>query len=285
MGQTASGKTALAEALADRLDAGLINADAFQAYRGMDVGTAKPEAQARYRLLDIKEPNEPYGAGEFCLHAAEELQNLHAEGRSAVVVGGTGQYVRALFEEYRDLMPDPDPLLRAHLMERLKREGLPTLSEELLRLAPEVAARIDLRNPARVGRALERLQDSRPALKFDVPYTKRSKFAIAVGKDEIEARIARRTGEMMHNGWVEEVARLREKGFGPDDPGFRAIGYRTVGRLLDGDLGTGEAERIIVAETVAYAKRQRTWLRSEPGLQMAMPDLLDDLVEKVGADV
>jgi tRNA dimethylallyltransferase len=264
MGQTASGKTALAEALADELGAGLINADAFQAYRGMDIGTAKPENVACYALLDLKNPDEAYGVGEFCLLAATELARLHAEGRSAVVVGGTGQYVRALFEEYADLMPEPDPERRAHYARRLAEEGLETLAAELARRDPGTA--VELRNPIRVTRALERLDDSRPPLAFRVPYASRIKVATSVGTDAIQERIARRTALMMHNGWVEEVRRLRGLGYGPDDPGFRAIGYRTIARLLDGDLATEEAERAIVQETTAYAKRQRTWLRSEPGL-------------------
>lgn len=271
MGQTASGKTGLAEAFADRMDAALINADAFQAYRGMDIGTAKPEAKERYRLLDIKRPDEPYGVGEFCLRAAEELNALYAEGRSAIVVGGTGQYVRALFEEYRDLMPEPDPELRARLTGRLEAEGLAVLAEELKACAPEIAASIDLQNPARVTRALERFQDVRKPLSFQIPYQKRIRLPVIAEKAEVEDRIARRVGVMMHNGWVEEVRRLLDEGFGPGDPGFKAIGYRTVAALIDEDLATEEAERAIIQETIAYAKRQRTWLRSEPGLQIAVP--------------
>ena len=266
MGPTASGKTALAEGLADRLDAGLINADAFQVYRGMDVGTAKPDARERYRLLDFKRPDETYGAGEFCVLAAAELQALFARGRSAIVVGGTGQYVRALFEEYRDLMPEPDPSVRALYARRLADEGLERLAEELRRKAPEVAANVELRNPVRVTRALERLADDRGPLTFRVPYTNRVKIALETPKAISEARIAQRTAWMMHNGWVDEVRRLCDVGFGGEDPGFRAIGYRTIVRLVDGDLAPEEAERAIVGETVAYAKRQRTWLRSEPGL-------------------
>lgn len=283
MGQTASGKTGLAEALAERLEADLINADAFQAYQGMDIGTAKPARKDRYRLLDIKRPDEPYGVGEFCLLAADELKRSFESGRSVVVVGGTGQYVRALFEEYKDLMPDPDPAIRALLNERLKEEGLAVLAEELKARDPEVAAKIDLQNPARVTRSLERFQDTRPPLSFDVPYPKRIRVATAIEKTELEDRITRRVAGMMHNGWVEEVRRLNAEGFGPGDPGFRAIGYRTVAALIDGDLATEEAERAIVQETMAYAKRQRTWLRSEPGLRIAVPSTPSGLEEAWGA--
>ena len=266
MGPTASGKTALAERLADRLDAVLINADAFQAYEGMDVGTAKPSDRERYRLLDIKRPDETYGAGEFCILAARELEIVYAQGRSAVVVGGTGQYVRALFEEYRDLMPEPDPLLRARYARRLAEEGVAKLALELVERSPDLAAKVELKNPLRVTRALERLDDGRGPLDFKVPYARKVKLALDVPKAHSESRIVQRTAEMMHNGWVDEVRRLCDSGFGPGDPGFRALGYRTVARVIDGDLATENAEREIVQETVAYAKRQRTWLRSEPRL-------------------
>ena len=272
MGPTASGKTALAEDLSNRLGAVLVNADAFQAYRGMDVGTAKPEDRGRYRMLDIKNPDEPYGVGEFCVRASKKLLPHFEAGRPAIVVGGTGQYVRALFEEYRDLMPDPDPVLRARLTERLRSEGLETLAAELGARAPEVARATDLRNPVRVTRALERLEDPRGNVEFRVPYTRRLKVSTSVAKAEIDVRIAHRVRSMMHNGWIEEVRRLLADGYGAGDPGFRAIGYRTIAALLDGDLATEEAEREIVRETVAYAKRQRTWLRSEPGLETIVPD-------------
>ncbi len=279
MGPTASGKTALAEALADRLDAVLVNADAFQSYRGMDVGTAKPEGRRRYRLLDVKAPDEAYGVGEFCLRAEDVLKAAYQASRSAVVVGGTGQYVRALFEEFHDLMPEPDASLRAKYAARLEAEGLDALARDLMDRDPLLAARTDLRNPVRVTRALERLEDGRGALTFDVPYAKRVKIAANPAKEALDSAIALRVERMMHNGWVEEVRRLREAGYGPGDPGFRAIGYRTVAALLDGDLATEEAERAIVRETIAYAKRQRTWLRSEPGLYTLVPNRFPDLDE------
>ncbi|RYG22397.1 tRNA (adenosine(37)-N6)-dimethylallyltransferase MiaA [bacterium] len=279
MGQTASGKTALAEGLAERFDAQLINADAFQTYRGMDIGTAKPAARERYRLLDLKNPSETYGVGEFCVRAAEVLDEVYAAGRSAIVVGGTGQYVRALFEEYRDLMPEPDPRLRESMTRRLREEGLPALVEELRQRDPEMAARTELQNPVRVTRALERLTDKRPPLVFRNPYVRRIKVSTVIQKDDGEARIALRTASMMHNGWVEEVRGLLADGYGPGDPGFRAIGYRTIAAVLDGDLATEEAERAIVQETISYAKRQRTWLRSEPGLHIFVPGSTSGLQE------
>ena len=131
MGPTASGKTGLAEALADELDATLINADAFQIYRGMDIGTAKPKAKSRYALLDIKNPNEGYGVGEWAQSAQAIVQDAWIAAKSVIVVGGTGLYIRALFEEYDGLHPAPDPVLRSELELREQTEGLPALYAEL----------------------------------------------------------------------------------------------------------------------------------------------------------
>src|SRR5689334_3511641 len=127
MGPTGSGKTEVAEAIAERLGAQLINADAFQVYRGMDIGTAKPTEKHRYRLLDLKQPNAGFGVGEFVQLASEELRELHHEGRDAVVVGGTGLYIRALFEGYAEMVSPPDPNLRSELMARERTKGLATL--------------------------------------------------------------------------------------------------------------------------------------------------------------
>src|SRR5205085_344215 len=127
MGPTASGKSSLAEALAEQLDAQLINADAFQVYRGMDIGTGKSSCKERYLLLDLVSPSQQFGLGEWLRLAVVELERLFAEGRSAIVVGGTGLYIRALMEEYAEISSAPDPQLRSELMGR----DVESLREEL----------------------------------------------------------------------------------------------------------------------------------------------------------
>ena len=262
MGPTAAGKTDLAEQLATDLDAQLINADAFQIYQGMDIGTAKPERREHYKLLDIRRPDEGFGVGEFVEIASTILTDLFTDGRNAVVVGGTGLYIRALFEEYQDLAPEPDP----HLREDLNRLDLATKVTMLRERDPSSAERIDLRNPARVQRALERALAPSTSLCWSLPPYRRLKLALVPDVEETDARIARRVESMMQNGWVREVTELRERGYRADHPGFRAIGYRTLLRYLDGEIGREEATATTIAETRGYAKRQRTWLRSEPNL-------------------
>ena len=205
MGPTASGKTALAEAIADDLDAELINADAFQVYRGMDIGTAKPANRQRYRLLDLKDPDETYGVGEFCMLAQAHLGDLWDQGRSAVFVGGTGLYIRALFEEYSGLQPGPNPVLRAELNLRHARDGIQSLIDELLQHDPLAHERLDTKNPVRVKRALERALRPQTVLKVSLPPFRRIKLAISVESDSLASRIESRTQSMVQNGWVRRL--------------------------------------------------------------------------------
>lgn len=267
MGPTASGKTDLAETIADRLDAQLINADAFQAYIGMDIGTAKPAHRDRYLLLDVKQPNENYGVGEFILAALPHLRSLFESGRSAVLVGGTGLYIRALMEEYDDLLSEPDPALREELNRRHEQEGLEVLAEELTVKDPDTAAQTDLKNPARVKRALERLRLPKSPLDVELPKFARLKVGLCPDLGPLEARIESRCRAMVHNGWDLEVERLLAAGYSESDPGFRAIGYRPLASYLQGQSELEEAITTTIVETRRYAKRQRTWLRSEPDLK------------------
>jgi len=275
MGATASGKTDLAESLAEHLGAQLINADAFQAYRGMDIGTAKPDRRELYRLLDLKDPNQTYGVGEFCNLTRPILDELWNAGRSAVVVGGTGLYIRALFERYSGLKPEPDQALRDRLQERLREEGPEALLSELEGLDPAAHKRIDYRNPVRITRALERALDRRPAEPIEIPPFTRVKFGLSINKAVLAERIEDRARRMVQNGWVHEVQALLSAGYGPGDPGFRAIGYGEIAAYLMGKTDLEGAIAAAIAETRRYAKRQRTWLRSEPGLRQLDPTASD----------
>lgn len=266
MGPTASGKTDLAEDLADRLDAQLINSDSFQAYRGLDIGTAKSLRPNDYRLVNIKDPEEEFGVGDWVQLANRELLELHAQGRSAVVVGGSGLNVRALFEGYSEMEGAPDPAVRARLNERFAREGLSSLVQQLETCDPAKAREIDLRNPMRVIRALEKLVVPATKITFRLPNFRKAKFAIHVPSEVISERISRRTRHMIENGWIQEVERLAQAGYGPHTPAFRAHGYRELWRVCQGELDLDEAVASIDIQVRHYAKRQRTWLRKEPGL-------------------
>ncbi len=279
MGPTASGKTDLAESLAQHLDAQLINADAFQVYRHMDIGTAKPTQKERYALLDLKDPNEEFGVGEWLRLAETALREVYKVGRSAVIVGGTGFYIRALTEGYADLSPAPDPALRSLLQNRLETEGLDVLVSELLGHLPSAAQSVDLKNPVRVTRALEKLATSSDPIQVDLPGFVLKKLAIIPSKEESTSRIQQRSANMMQNGWIEEVERLRSLGFNNTDPGFRAIGYREIWSYLNGEVSLDVCQDLIVRSTVQYAKRQRTWLNKEPRLNIftTVPSLAEAL--------
>ncbi|MFY9232872.1 MAG: tRNA (adenosine(37)-N6)-dimethylallyltransferase MiaA [Fimbriimonadaceae bacterium] len=264
MGPTASGKTELAEQLADRYNAQLINADAFQVYRGFDIGTAKTENKSRYLLMDIRGPSEAFGVGEFVVLAADAIGKLWEKGRSAIVVGGTGLYIRALFEQYANMTGLPDPALRAELDERILIQGLPALYAELRAVDPAAAEAVDPQNPARVRRALERALATEVPIHFDLPPYPKMKIVLEWPKEQLITRIENRFDEMMQNGWIEEIRRLRAGGVSFDSAGMRAIGYRTLWRHLEGELSLTEAKESIVAEMRQYAKRQKTWLRAEP---------------------
>jgi tRNA dimethylallyltransferase len=265
MGATASGKTDLAERIADRFEAALINADAFQVYLGMDVGTAKPDHRDQYELIDIKDPDESYGVGEFTQLAVALLERFFSESRNVVVVGGTGLYVRALMEEYQTMQAAPDRSVRDELNRRLEADGLESLVAELRARDPGTADRTDLRNPVRVIRAIERLALPK-AEAVRLPNFRRSKLAIDPDSDVLDARIQQRAVQMVQNGWVREVESLRNAGYVREDFGFRAIGYRQMWDHLEGRVELEDAIATTIAETKRYAKRQRTWLRSEPNL-------------------
>lgn len=268
MGPTSSGKTYLAERLADQLDATLVNADAFQVYRGFDIGTAKPVRRDRYELIDILEPTSSFGVGEFVQRASEILDESFRQTRNAIVVGGTGLYVRALFEEYADLAEAPDPATRAHLEARWKAEGLAALANELASADPIAAARTDLANPRRVLRALERIRTGHRRIVVRIPYTRRRKVAVLPDHDRLAASIRSRLDAMMQGGFADEVRRRIADGVPEEAPAMNAIGYRTIARMLEGTITREEAFESIVAETGRYAKRQRTWLRTEPSLDV-----------------
>lgn len=265
MGPTASGKSALAEAIASTLDAQLVNADAFQVYRGLDIGTAKPTDKGRYELVDILEPTESFGLGAFIARAMAVLEDCYKVGKSVVVVGGTGLYIRGLFEEYASMGAKPDLSVRSRYEQMEFELGIEALAQLLKSRSPEVAESTDLRNPVRVRRALERL-DSPPSIPHRLPGFTKRKLAINPPTEILDGRIRRRVLAMLEQGWVDEVQRQVLRGIPLDAPGMRAIGYREIAtRLTEGTPLEGLEEELTL-RTRQYAKRQRTWLRSEPNL-------------------
>lgn len=275
-GATATGKTGLAIRLAERLiDAGrpvtVISADSRQVYRGLDIGTAKVSAADRARVphagLDLVDPNERFALADFAAHARGVLAEVAASDGVALLVGGTGLYLRAVGRGL-DLtgLPD-DPAVRARLEAELAGEGIEPLADRLRRDAPVLAASTDLANPRRVVRALEIAE-----LRGDGPRPEPRGYAgpsawigLEVEPAEHRARIATRAREQFDAGLIDEAAELRRR-FDPALPAFSAIGYAEAWAVLDGTLTREAAIEEDARRNVAFAKRQRTWFRAEPGI-------------------
>lgn len=275
MGPTASGKTALAVELVRRLPVEIIGVDSGQIYRGMDIGSAKPDAEtlrvAPHRLIDIREPNESYSAAEFRDDALREMHEITEAGRIPMLVGGTMLYFRAL-EHGLSPLPAADAGVRASLEAEAAGQGWATLHARLAEVDPVAAARIHPNDPQRIQRALEVYTITGHSLtaliaaeeKETLPY-RLCKLAIAPGDREVlRARIALRFHQMIEQGFIEEVEALYARGdLNLDMPSMRSVGYRQIWQYLQGEYSREEAvERGIIASR-QLAKRQMTWLRSD----------------------
>lgn len=279
LGPTATGKTALGLYLAEALGAGeevggeIVNADALQVYRGLDVGTAKPTAEERSRvphhLVDVLEPTQRYSAGEFARRARRAIGEIRSRGRRPLVVGGSGLYLRALLEGISPVPPGA-PGVRSRLRERAEVEGLAALYAELRWRDPETAERLSPGDGQRILRALEVVEVSGTPLSEWVarrPYGEERLPAVRIGltlaRTLLYDAIARRVARMLERGWVEEVSRLLSQGLDPAAPAFQAIGYREITRHLAGEWSLERAVEETVRATRRYAKRQLTWFRKE----------------------
>ena len=286
MGPTASGKTDLAVTLVETLPMDIISVDSVMVYRGMDIGSAKPNsetlARAPHRLIDICDPVEAYSAARFRDDALREMAEITARGRIPLLVGGTMLYFRALLAGLSTL-PSADVEIRTRLEEEAAAEGWASLHRRLAEVDPEAGARIHPNDPQRIQRALEvyeltgtPLSELQQSQQCDQPLPYRIiKLAVApVDRTILHERIAQRFELMLQNGLVEEVETLRQRGdLHLDLPALRAVGYRQVWEYLSGKLDyTAMVERGIIA-TRQLAKRQFTWLRSEP--ELTLLDSLD----------
>ncbi len=280
MGPTASGKTELAVALVERLPFEIVSVDSAMIYRGMDIGTAKPDAavlaRAPHRLIDILDPAETYSAARFRADCLAEMEQIRAKGRLPLLVGGTGLYFRALAEGLAEL-PGADPGLRAELAERLAQVGPAGLHAELARVDPESAARIHPNDPQRLQRALEvhRLTGE-PLSAWHARQVAAAvplrRLVLAPSRERLAARIEQRFDAMLAAGFVDEVRALRARGdLHAELPSMRAVGYRQAWQFLDGELDEAAFRERAIAATRQYAKRQLTWFRREPAARWVDP--------------
>lgn len=279
MGATATGKTALACALAARFPLGLVSVDSTQVYRGFDIGSAKPDERIRARfphwLIDIQDPSGAYSAARFRLDARAAMAEITAAGRVPLLVGGTGLYFRSL-ERGLSPMPPADTALRADIMRLAGRLGWPALHAQLAARDPVSARRIRPRDAQRIQRALEVIALTGHALPAQrsgtgerLPWRVLKLALLPPSREQLRTGIMARFDAMLEAGFVEEVRRLAATH--PDSatlPAFRAVGYRQAVEYLEGRIGYDEFRMRSIFATRQLAKRQLTWLRGELDARM-----------------
>ncbi|WP_417664179.1 tRNA (adenosine(37)-N6)-dimethylallyltransferase MiaA [Pseudidiomarina donghaiensis] len=289
-GPTAAGKTGLAIALTQHLPCDIISVDSALIYRGMDIGTAKPtaaeQAQAPHRLIDICEPSESYSAAQFAADARREIDAIIARGRIPLLVGGTMLYFKALLEGMSKL-PEANPEIRAQLQQELEVQGAAALHQQLQQIDPVSAERIHQNDPQRLLRALEVYRISGKSLTEltqqrhgALPYPVIQMAIAPSDRKVLHERISLRFRQMLEQGFLDEVKRLRQQSdLHLDLPALRCVGYRQAWQYLDGEFDDNELIDRGIFATRQLAKRQLTWLRKWPGVHWLETDA-DNLVEQ-----
>jgi tRNA dimethylallyltransferase len=292
VGPTATGKTALAVALANRLGGEVVNADSMQLYRGMDIGTAKPGLTERggvpHHLLDLWHVREAASVAEYRERARAEIDRLRATGTLPLLVGGSGLYIRAVLDELD--FPGTDAALRAQLEEELATVGPAALHERLAVLDPAAAAAVLPSNGRRIVRALEVIELTGGPFRAQLPEPRPHYPAVVVGLDrepgELDERVALRVDRMWSAGFVDEVAALAADGLREGPTASRALGYAQVLAQLDGALTPEEARERTVTTTRRFVRRQRSWFRRDATISWfdaGRPDLVDAVTAVITA--
>ncbi|SNR54664.1 tRNA (adenosine(37)-N6)-dimethylallyltransferase MiaA [Blastococcus mobilis] len=292
VGPTATGKTALAVALAHRLGGEVVNADSMQLYRGMDIGTAKPDLAERdgvpHHLLDIWHVREAASVAEYRRLARAEIDRLRGAGTVPLLVGGSGLYLRAVLDELE--FPGTDAALRARLEEELAAVGPAVLHGRLAALDPAAAAAVLPSNGRRIVRALEVIELTGGPFRAQLPEPRPHYPAVVVGLDrdpaELDARVATRVDRMWAAGFVEEVAALAADGLREGPTASRALGYAQVLAQFDGELTPDEARERTAGTTRRFVRRQRSWFRRDASISWfdaGRPDLVDAVAAVITA--
>ena len=269
VGPTAVGKTAFALELAEQLDGEIVSADSRCLYRGMDIGTAKPtpaeRARVPHHLIDVTTPDRAWSLTQFQAAAFDAIRAIQARGRRALLVGGTGQYIRTVVEGWQVPPGNPDGALRAELEAVLADAGVGALAARLLHVDPASAALIDLRNPRRVIRALEVALTTGESFVAQRRKSAPPFASVIVGltrpRPELYARIDARVEAMLAAGLVDEVKTLAGQGYGWELPAMSALGYKQIGQYLRGGCDLAEAVRCIKSDTRVFVRRQANWFK------------------------
>ena len=272
VGPTATGKTALAVELARHLGGQVVNADSMQLYRGMDIGTAKPDEAERggvpHHLLDLWHVRQPASVAEYRDRARDEIDRLRTAGIVPLLVGGSGLYIRAVLDELD--FPGTDAAVRARLEQELADVGPAALHARLAGLDPAAGAAVLPSNGRRIVRALEVIELTGGPFRAQLPEPTPHYPAVVVGLDrdpaELDARIALRVERMWAAGLVDEVAALADDGLLEGPTASRALGYAQVLAQFDGTLTAEEARERTISTTRRFVRRQRSWFRRDPHL-------------------
>ena len=295
-GPTASGKSAAARAIAQRWPVEIINVDSATIYRGMDIGTAKPNAHERgevtHHLLDILDPADSYSVASFRRDALQCVRDIQARGHLPLLVGGTMMYFKALRDGLNDL-PAADPEIRKTLEARAATEGWPAMHASLKTIDPVTAQRLSPNDSQRIGRALEIWHISGQPMSALLGATQPADEPVAtitlslepLERSLLHARIAERFDQMLELGLLAEVQALHARGdLHPGLPSVRCVGYRQLWAMLEGELDLNQAREQAISATRQLAKRQITWLRSQPDrhiIDACSPNATDQVVRAI----
>lgn len=292
LGPTAVGKTEISLQLAERLNGEVVSADSRLFYRGMDIGTAKPSPEERARvphhLIDIAAPDETWSLALFQRAAHQAIADIHSRGKLPFLVGGTGQYLRAVYEGWELPEQRPHPRLRAALEAWGKSIGPEALHTRLARLDPQAAARIEPRNLRRTVRALEVIfltgkRFSAQRRRGAAPY-RTLLIGLTRPREELYARVDARIQAMLEAGLVEEVRSLLARGYAPDLPAMSAIGYKQIAAYLRGESTLEEAVAQIKRLTRQFVRRQANWFKTgDPQIHWFRVE--ENTVEQVEAEI
>ena len=292
-GATATGKSDLAVSLAKEIGAEIINADSMQLYRGMDIGTAKLSLDERegieHHLLDVLEVTEDATVAWYQDKARTAIAEIHSRGKSAVIVGGTGLYIKAILDDLN--FPDTDPAVRERLNAEAEEFGVAQLFERLRLLDPAAAAAIDIQNVRRVIRALEVIEITGQPFTANLPredsslYPDALQFGLVMDREKLTERIDHRVDLMWEKGLVAEVDALLVAGINQGTTARRALGYAQVISMRNGEISEEEAKEETKRATRQYARRQETWFSRDARIKWVSPiqPRLETVIEKINS--
>lgn len=290
-GATATGKSDLAVALAQNIDAEIINADSMQLYKGMDIGTAKITIEERkgipHHLLDLLDVTEDANVAWYQERARAAITDIHARGKHAIIVGGTGLYIKAILDELN--FPDTDPVVRAELELEFATKGIAPLFERLEKLDPAAALAIDRANSRRVIRALEVIKITGKPFTANLPreessrYPYAKQFGLVMDRDALSERISARVDRMWEQGLVPEAEKLVAAGIMNGTTAQRALGYAQVIAQIEGKVTQEEAQEETKRATRQYARRQETWFSRDERIAWISPaqNALERILESI----